>query len=465
MKFLFDDPSFSFETLRAIGYAAYGGADIGEMVSTAGRIPEGDESAWYTEWKALADRVEEAADASAASGHAVSARESYLRASNYHRLSEFYLRADPRHDPRVRAASRAAARAFAHAAALLPQSLTPVHVPYQGTTLPGWWIPADVGTPDPRHADGPTNHPTPGGPNTPQGRPVLLFHGGFDSTVEELYFAGGAAAARRGYHTLLLEGPGQGSVLREQHLPFRHDWEAVVTAAVDWLLSPGNPVIRIPADLGDSADDAGASAGSLIDPEAIALMGMSMGGLLAPRAAAFEHRLAALIAYDGVYSLPDTMNRLIPAPLRALTEQRTPEADAQANAALTAAMATDTQLRWMFLNGMWTLDAPTPVDFVRALALYTLDGIADKIDCPTLVLDAENDQFFAGQAEALRDALTAPVTYHRFREADGAGEHCQDGAMTALHQTVFDWLDSTLSHDAPTTRTARRTAGPRPTRG
>ncbi len=433
MKFLFEDPSFSFETLRAIGYAPYGGADIGEMVSTAYRIPEGDESAWHQQWKALAERIQAAADVSAAAGRTVSACEGYLRASNYHRLSEFYLRTDPRHDPRVEAASRANADSFARAAALLPQPLTPVRIPYQGTSLPGWWVPASAGTSDPRDGHpGEAGEPVPGGGVAGQ-RPVLLFHGGFDSTVEELYFAGGAAAARRGYHALLIDGPGQGSVLREQHLPFRPDWEVVVTAAVDWLLAPG-----------DASEDSG-GAGSVIDPEAIALMGMSLGGWLAPRAAAFEHRLAALIAYDGVYSLPDSMNNVLPAPLRALLDQHTDSTDAQANAAIAAAMADDTQLRWSFLNGTWTFDVATPVDYLRALAPYTLDGLAGNISCPTLVLDAENDQFFAGQAEALRDALTAPVTYHRFAEADGAGEHCQDGAMSTLHQVVFDWLDKTLA--------------------
>ena len=450
MKFLFDDPSFSFETLRAVGYTPYSGADIGEMVATAGRIADGDESAWYTQWKALAERIEADADSSAAAGRAVSARESYLRASTYHRMSEFYLRTDPDHDPRVLAASRAGVAAFTHAAALLPQPLTPVRIPYLDTTLPGWWVPADDGTPDPRtrsthRADGSSDRET----STSRGRPVLVFHGGFDSTVEELYFAGGAAAARRGYHALLIDGPGQGMVLREQHLPFRPDWEVVVTAAVDWLLGGGGDGAA--ADPPHASGSAGRSRsgvpvlGQTIDPDAIALMGMSMGGQLAPRAAAFEHRLAALIAYDGVYSLPQTMNGMLPAPIRSLLDQATPEADAQANEAITTAMSKNTQLRWSYLNGMWSCGAATPVELVRTLAPFTLDGIVQQIECPTLVLDAESDQFFAGQAETLRDALTAPVTYHRFLEADGAGEHCQDGAMSSLHRVVFDWLDETLA--------------------
>jgi hypothetical protein len=49
-----------------------------------------------------------------------------------------------------------------------------VRFPYEDTKLPGWWIPADLGT----------THPTGGDPDGP--RPTLLYHGGFDSTEEEL---------------------------------------------------------------------------------------------------------------------------------------------------------------------------------------------------------------------------------------------------------------------------------------
>ena len=243
---IFNDQSFSFETLRALGYAPYGGADIGEVTSTASRIPDGDETAWYTQWRALADRIHADADRSAAAGHSVSARESYLRASNYYRLCEFYLRVGSSNDAEVREVGQLSVDSFACAAQLMKPAPQRVSFPYEDTTLPGWWIPADLGTP----------HPTGGDPDGP--RPTLLYHGGFDSTEEELYFSGGAAAARRGYHVLAFAGPGQGSALRDQKLLFRPDWEAVVTPAVDWLLARPD-----------------------VDPERIALMGMSLGGLLA----------------------------------------------------------------------------------------------------------------------------------------------------------------------------------------
>ena len=405
---MFNDQSFSFETLRALAYTSYGGADIGEVTSTASRIPDGDKTAWYSEWRALAERIHADADRSAAEGHAVSARESYLRASNYYRLCEFYLRADSSNDPEVREVGQLSVDSFAHAAQLMNPAPQPVRFAYEDTTLPGWWIPADLGT----------AHPTGGDPESP--RPTLLFHGGFDSTEEELYFSGGAAAARRGYHVLAFAGPGQGSALRDQKLLFRPDWEAVVTPAVDWLLARPD-----------------------VNPNAIALMGMSFGGLLAPRAAASEHRVAALIAYDGLYSFADAWDRLVGPEVMKLVGDGLVASDSKANALIEEIMNSKTQtfgpaLPW----GMWVLGADSMAAVLRAVAPYTLEGYAPLITCPTLVLDGENDP---GHASQLYDALCCQKTYHLFPAAEGGGEHCQEGVMSRLHQVVFDWLDTVLT--------------------
>ncbi len=404
---IFNDQSFSFETLRALGYAPYGGADIGEVTSTAGRIPDGDKTAWYTQWRALAERIHADADRCAAAGHLVSARESYLRASNYYRLCEFYLRAGLADDPLVREVGQLSVDTFARAAQRMNPAPQPVRFPYEDTTLPGWWIPADLGT----------AHPAGGDPDGP--RPTLLFHGGFDSTEEELYFTGGAAAARRGYHVLAFAGPGQGSALRDQKLLFRPDWDAVVIPAVDWLLARPD-----------------------VDPDRIALMGMSFGGFLAPRAAACEHRLAALIAYDGLYSFAEVLYRGVGPEIMELLADGLDTSDTKVNALLEEFMSSRTQtfepiLRW----GMWNLGADSPAAVLRAVAPYTLEVYAPLITCPTLVLDGENDP---GDASQLYEALRCPKTYHLFPTPEGAGEHCQAGAVSRLHQVVFDWLDTVL---------------------
>lgn len=45
-------------------------------------------------------------------------------------------------------------------------------------------------------------------------KPTLIVHGGFDSTLEELYTSAAAPALERGYNCLTFEGPGQGGVIR-----------------------------------------------------------------------------------------------------------------------------------------------------------------------------------------------------------------------------------------------------------
>ncbi|WP_178113012.1 hypothetical protein [Acerihabitans arboris] len=49
MKFIFENESFSFETLRTAGFANHGGADLGEVIMTANAIAEGDETAWLAQ--------------------------------------------------------------------------------------------------------------------------------------------------------------------------------------------------------------------------------------------------------------------------------------------------------------------------------------------------------------------------------------------------------------------------------
>jgi len=77
MKFLFDDESFSFETLRTTGFTAYGGADLGEVLSTTHHVDEGDEATWHQAWKTTAQRVAKIGEQALASGHRVGAREAF----------------------------------------------------------------------------------------------------------------------------------------------------------------------------------------------------------------------------------------------------------------------------------------------------------------------------------------------------------------------------------------------------
>lgn len=403
MKFLFDDESFSFEALRAAGFANYGGADLGEVIATARNIAEGDEEGWHRAWKATAERVEAIGRQSLADGHRVSAREALLRASNYYRTAEFFLRENPATDQEVTLLSSRSRDTFAAAAELFDSPMEAVAIPYENTTLPGYlFLVDDSGTP----------------------RPTVVYTSGYDSTLEESYFAIAAAALRRGYNVLAFDGPGQGAALREQKLVFRHDWEAVTTPVIDYAQS--RPEI---------ADDK------------IALFGYSLGGYLVARGAAFDHRIAALILDDGIHDFHTAFERMLPPALYRWIEE---ERDDVANPVLAMLATASTQVRWALRNGVWAMGAASFADLVRMTRRYTLAGSADRITAPTLIMDAENDQFLKGQAAEVEKALiNAPTRFVTLTEAEGAGEHCHMGAMGRAHQVMFDWLDSTLRTGLP----------------
>ncbi len=97
---VFKDPQYSFQLLRTMGYSSTGGADIGECLSTAYRIKDGNNESWYRQWYKTAKRLEKTADRFLSEGHKQSAREAYFRASNYYRTAEFFLHTNPK-DPRI----------------------------------------------------------------------------------------------------------------------------------------------------------------------------------------------------------------------------------------------------------------------------------------------------------------------------------------------------------------------------
>jgi predicted alpha/beta-fold hydrolase len=111
-------------------------------------------------------------------------------------------------------------------------------------------------------------------------------------------------------------------------------------------------------------------------------------------------------------------------------------------------MTINTQARWALRNGKWAMGVDSVLDVPRAFKRYTLAGAADLISAPALILDADNDQFLKGEPQRVAEAMTnADTTLVTLQEDEGAGEHCHMGAMSRVHQVIFDWLAQTLPHD------------------
>ena len=131
----FADELFDAQLVRTLAYAAQGGAELGECLETARRITKVDGTLWYDEWLATAHRVERQAEASAAAGHRASARNAWLRASNYHRTAGLFVLGP---DVRFRDSIRRQTAAFREAAALFDLPPEAVQIPYESTSLPGY---------------------------------------------------------------------------------------------------------------------------------------------------------------------------------------------------------------------------------------------------------------------------------------------------------------------------------------
>jgi alpha-beta hydrolase superfamily lysophospholipase len=238
-----------------------------------------------------------------------------------------------------------------------------------------------------------------------------------------MYFASAVAASRRGYHSLLFDGPGQGAMLYEHGIALRPDWETVIKAVVDF-----------------------AEALPLVDAERIALSGWSLGGYLAPRGASGEPRIAALIADPGTWSIADGFRDVIMR-LFGLSAEAAADLGTLDEAILDTVEAfvrRNRQLSWKVVErGFWVHGVATLRAFFASAELFTMRGRAEFISCPTLITQAENDILAAG-AGAFASNLRCPSTVMRFTAAEGADGHCEMGNRSLLNHRVLDWLDEQL---------------------
>lgn len=389
------DPTFNFNLLRWIGTAPYSGADIAEVLDLAGRLTPGDFESWHTEFHTLAERVTtEGWDDESTSS--VTRRDRAFRAASYYRAADFFLHGNPA-DPRIEQTWTAATEQFDRAIAELDPAGERVTIQADRFAIPAIFYRA-------------------GRDRTP--RPTILMFNGFDGSQEEMLHLCGFAALERGFNVLTFEGPGQPSVVREQGLGFRHDWEAVVTPVVDYCQTAPE-----------------------IDASLLGLLGVSFGGYLAPRAAAFEPRIRAVVTIDGLYDGYQSVLGLLTPELRTVLDAG--DADGF-NAAVRRAMSDDNALRWYIEQGLWSFRAASPYELFEQARPYTLEGVTDRITCPVLVCSATTDHFNPGQAEKLAEALGEWATLRPFTPEESAATHSHPGASVLLNGVVLDWLTKTF---------------------
>jgi pimeloyl-ACP methyl ester carboxylesterase len=250
-----------------------------------------------------------------------------------------------------------------------------------------------------------------GAPDPASARGTIVIHGGFDSFIEEFY-SWMCFFADRGYEVIAFEGPGQGAARREYGLALDYRWERPVGAVLDYF------------KVGD-----------------VTLLGISMGGWLCLRAAAFEHRIrrviASGIAYDYMQFVNVVLRRIMFFFFRHLR--------GLSNWMSLRKMKSDEMHAWSLGNLMYITCKDTPMDaFDVAANMNAANLHSELVTQDVLILTGREDHFIPFkmhdmQVKALTDA--ASVTGRVFTREEHAQNHCQIGNLGLALKEMAAWLE------------------------
>jgi pimeloyl-ACP methyl ester carboxylesterase len=391
--------SFDFEAMRCLGVASTGGAGVGECLAALERIRRNDIESWTTEFGTLAGRLEHEGVHSLETGDPVSAAGQFRRASTYYRVAAFYLSAEDARQHRYRQQSR---ETFQRSLGCVPTRTEIIAIPFEGVTMPGYFV---------RGGEG-------------EARPTLLVLGGYDSTAEELMLWLGEACGARGWNALVFDGPGQpGGLGVNPGLVFRPDYEVPVGAAIDHALTRSD-----------------------VDPERLAIIGYSFGGYLAPRAAARDPRIRAVIANTLGVDIGNAMRMALPPFLWKLPA---PVIDAMFGMLTGGSI----EAQFFFTSAREAFGVSSPSEFLRVWEPYNLWSVRDDLAVPLLILLSE-DELIQAPRTVLHDTfkflqgVKAPIAFRVFTREEGAAAHCQLDSPERMPPVLFQWLGAIFGHAA-----------------
>jgi dienelactone hydrolase len=389
----FKNPDFDYEARIVLGAAAGGIGDVGLVLAALDRITDGDAQSWFDAWTGLAADLAARGDDALGRGHLRTASWALLAAAEYYAKALVFV--DGLADTSVLLPTFRQHRACWEKVVDASQGrFVRVQVPYEDTTLPGYLLRPDA---------------------TGAARPTLVVTNGSDGSLPGLLEYGAAEALARGWNAFLFDGPGQQSMLFERGIPFRPDWEAVLTPVIDFLLARPD-----------------------VDASALTGYGISQGGYWITRAVAFEHRMVAAVADPGVVDVSAWWTAHLPSPLLELLNEGQKDAfnaamaQAQAGADPAAARTMAFRARPYGLTD--------PFDLFTEVRKYQVRDVAGQITTPLLILDPADEQFFPGQPRQLYDLLPGEKEIIEFTQAQGANFHCQPTGRQLTHTQMLDWL-------------------------
>jgi dienelactone hydrolase len=371
------DYRWSMGLMLGLGAAPWGGAEIDEINRIGQRLRDqvGDDRAWVGEWTRMARIVEHRGRASR---HDRTRAACLFRAAHYYHLGERFLQ--PKTAEGL-ADYRRGVECFKEAAHLIRHPrIEPVEIPYEGKSLPGLLV----------HAG-----------SSVARAPAMVFFDGLDVTKEIQYFHGVPEMAARGIACLIVDGPGNGESIRFRGMPLHHETERYGRAAYEFL-----------------------ARRSEFDANRIGVMGISLGGYYAPRAASMEPRFACCVAWGAQWDYYAIWKER----LERIAQQQ----------AVSLSVAAD--------HLLWIFDVRTPAEALKRLEGFRLDGVVQKMRCPFLLVHGERDaQIPLESARRCFEAVGSQrKTFKVFTPEEGGFHHCQIDNATIGVEAICDWLEEVL---------------------
>lgn len=366
----------------SVSIAMESGAQLGEIVDMCKPIRDAAANGadagtleFMKAWAAMGDKLRELAAEDEGKGRTFSASNKLERASLYLITAE---RMQGHGAPGREATYARAREAFDRSTVLGKLNRERVEIPLEKGTMPALFTRA------------------PG-----EGRkPVVVFCNGLDSSKELLYWTRlPEELARRGISTLCVDQPGSGEALRLQGLPVDPHSESWASKAVDWLEQQPE-----------------------VDPAAIGMTGISLGGHFAPRAVAYEPRFASGAVWGANHNWREVQNK------RMSREGENPVPH-----------------YWAHVH--WAFGAKDQEDFLAKSEAMNLNGHMDRIKVPFLVTHgAEDRQISPAYADDLYDQLVNSPRREKviFTAREGGVEHVGADNMAYGRDLMSDWFAETL---------------------
>jgi alpha-beta hydrolase superfamily lysophospholipase len=250
-------------------------------------------------------------------------------------------------------------------------------------------------------------------PESPKG--IIVMFGGFDSYVEEMLKMA-LFLNETGYDVVFFDGPGQGSALEDYKIPMTPEWEKPVKAILDYF----------------KLDD-------------VTLLGISLGGYLTIRAAAFEKRVHRVVADDILSNFYEVVLNTLPLQLRDKVNSLMSDGNEEkVNILFEDLMKKSLMVEWAINQGMRITGSKTPYEFLSKILLYNTSKISEKLEQDVLLMAAKEDHYiplnqFFEQSKSLTNVRS--LTTRMFTRKENAQNHCQSGNLGLAFEVIANWIE------------------------